>query len=104
MAASQRITSLTNKCSDVMVKINNRDPHTSPLVELYRLIRGSDGARETLGITMCTLSYKEKCAKILREHAEKQAKIKAEWRILVERSRKKNAESSARYAAEHESL
>ena len=89
MAASQRITSLTNKCSDVMVKINNRDPHTSPLVELYRLIRGSDGVREALGITMCTLSYKEKCAQILREHAEKQAKMDVEYKILVEGSRKK---------------
>ena len=30
-----------------------------PLGELYRLTGGWDGVREALGITMCTLSYKE---------------------------------------------
>ena len=82
--ASQRITGVSCKNSDVMVKIeyqnkpsaalmkkiNNRDPHTRPLGsqgELYRLTGGWDGDREALGITMCTLSYKDKCAKILRE-------------------------------------
>ena len=79
-------------------------PHTMPLGELYRLTGGCDGIREALGITRCYLSYKDKCAKILREHAEKQAKMEAEWSILVERGRKKNAESSDRYAAKHEAL
>ena len=104
MATSQRITSVTNKSSDVMVKISNRDPHTMPLGELYRLTGGWDGVREALGITMWNLSYKDKCEKIRRENAEKQAKMEAEWRILVVRGRKKNAESSARYASEHEAL
>ena len=72
--------------------------------DLYRLTGGWDGVREALGITLCTLSYKDKCAKINREHAEKQAKIEAEYKILVEVSRKKNAERSARYAAEFEAL
>ena len=62
-----------------------------PLGELYRLTGGWDGVREALNITMCTISYKDKCAKIIREHAEKQAKMEAEWKILVERDRKKNA-------------
>ena len=48
--------------------------------------------------------YKDKCAKILREYAEKQAKMEAEYKLLVVISRKKNAESLARYAAEHEAL
>ena len=72
MATSQRIT---NKCSDdmvkiddpykpsveIMTKINHIDPHTMPLGELYRLTGGWDGVREALGITMCNLSYKDKC-------------------------------------------
>ena len=70
-----------------------------PLGELYRLTGGWGGVREALGITMCTLSYKDKCEKIRREHAEKQAKIEAECKILIERDRKQNAESSALIAA-----
>ena len=102
--SSQRITGVTTKCSEVMLKINNRDPHTMPLGELYRLTGGWDGVREALGITMCTLSYKDKCEKILRDHAEKQSKIKAECAISIERDRKKNAASSAIIAARHEAL
>ena len=102
--STQRITQVTSKNSDVMVKINNRDPHTMPLGELYRLTRGWDGVREALGITMCTLSYEDKCAKILRDYEAKQAKIKAECAISIERDRKKNAESSALIAARHEAL
>ena len=104
MAATQRITGVTNKSSDVMVKINNRDPHTMPLGYLYRLTGGWDGVREALGITMCTLSYKDKCAKILRDHAEKQAKMEAACKISIERDRRKNAASSALIAAKHEAL
>ena len=89
---------------EILRKINNRDPHTMPLGDLYRLTGGWDGVREALGITMCTLSYKDKCAKILREHAAKQAKIEAECAISIERDRKKNAESSALIAARHEAL
>ena len=89
---------------EILRKINNRDPHTMPLGELYRLTGGWDGVREALGITMCTLSYKEKCEKILRKHAEKQAKIRAECAISIERDRKKNAASSALIAARHEAL
>ena len=93
--SSQRITSVTTNCSDVMVKISNRDPRTMPLGELYRLTGCWDHVREALVITMCTLSYKEKCEKILREHAEKQAKMKIESGISIERDRKKNADSSS---------
>ena len=89
--SSQRITSMTAKFSDVMIKINKRDTHTMPLGELFRLTGGWDGVREALGITMCTLSYKEKCEKILRDHAEKQAKMEATCKISIERDRKKNA-------------
>ena len=103
-SATQRITEVTSKNSDVLVKINNRDPHTMPLRDLYRLTGGWDGVREALGITMCTLSYKDKCAKILRDYEAKQAKIKAEFAISIERDRKKNAESSALIAARHEAL
>ena len=99
MAATQRITGVTNKSSDVMVKINNRDPHTMPLGELYRLTGGWDGVREALGITMCTLSYKDKCKKILSEHADKQAVMKTECEISIEKDRKKKADSSAIIAA-----
>ena len=102
--SSQRITSVATKCSDVMTKINYRDPHTMPLGELYRLTGGWDGVREALGITMCTLSYKEKCEKILREHAEKQDKMQAECAISIERDHRKNAASSAIIAAKHEAL
>ena len=102
--ASQRITGVTSKSSDVMVKINNRDPNTMPLGDLYRLTGGWDGVREALGITMCTISYKDKCAKILREHAAKQAKIEAQCAISIERDRMKNAASSALIAARHEAL
>ena len=35
---------------------------------------------------------------------EKQAKMKADYKLLVEVSRKKNAESSVRYAAEFEAM
>ena len=115
---SHRITGVTTKCSENMVKIeepakpsieilrkiNYRDPHTMPLGELYRLTGGWDGVREALGITMCTLSYKDKCAKILRDYEAKQAKIKAECAISIERDRKKNAESSALFAARYEAL
>ena len=83
-----------------MVEINYRDPHTMPLGEIYRLTGGWDGVREVLGITTCALIYKEKWAK----HAQKQAKMEAEYKILVEVSRKKNAESSAEYAAEFEAI
>ena len=104
MAATQRITGVTSKCSDVMVKINNRDPHTMPLGDLYRFTGGWDGVREALGITLCTLNYKDKCEQILRKHAEKQAKIEAECAISIERDRRKNAASSAIIAAKHEVL
>ena len=53
---------------------------------------------------MCTLSYKDKSAKILREHAEKQAEMEAQCRISIEKDRRKNAESSALIAAKHEAL
>ena len=104
MAATQRITGVTNKSSDVMVKINKRDPHTMPLEDLYRLTGGWDGVREALGITMCTLSYKDKCEQILRKQAEKQAKMHAECEISIEKDRRKNAASSAIIAAKHEAL
>ena len=103
-SATQRITEVTSKNSDMLVKINNRDPHTMPLGDLYRLTGGWDGLREALGITMCTLRYKDKCTKILREHAEKQAKMRAECAISIERDRMKNAASSALIAARHEAL
>ena len=74
------------------------------LGELYWYTGCWDGVREALGITMCTLSYKDKCEKILREHGEKQAKIKAECMISIEKDRKKNAESSAIIAAKHEAI
>ena len=102
--SSQRITSVATKCRVVMTKINYRDPHTMPLGELYRLTGGWDGVREALVITMCTLSYKEKCEKILRKHAEKQAKMQAECAISIERDRQKNAASSAIIAAKQEAL
>ena len=102
--SSQRITGVTTKCSVVMLKINNIDPHTMPLGELYRLTGGWDGVREALGITMCTLSYKDKCEKILRDHAAKQAKMRAECAISIEKDRMKNAASSAIIAAKHEAL
>ena len=101
MAATQRINGVSSKCGDVMTKINNRDPHTMPLGDLYRLTGGWDGVREALGITMCTLSYKEKCQKILREHAEKEARMKAECAISIEKDRVKNAASSAIIEAKH---
>ena len=103
-SATQRITEVTSKNSDVLVKINNRDPHTMPLGDLYRLTGGWDGVREALGITMCTLSYKDKCEQILRKHAEKQAKMRAECEISIEKDRRKNAASSAIIAANHEAL
>ena len=103
-SATQRITEVTSKNSDVLVKINNRDPHTMPLGDLYRLTGGWDGVREALGITMCTLSYKDKCEKILRDHAVKQAKVQAECAISIEKDRMKNAASSAIIAAKHEAL
>ena len=86
---SQTITSVAKKCSDVMTKINYRDPHTMPLGELYRLTGGWDGVREALGITMCTLSYKDKCEQILRKHSEKQGRMQAECAISNKRDRKK---------------
>ena len=99
-----KIANSNKPSTEIMRKINNRDPHTMPLGELYRLTGGWDGVREALGITMCTLSYKDKCEKIRREHEEKQAKMEAEYKICVELSRKKNAESSAIIAAKHEAL
>ena len=69
------------------------------LGKLYRLTGGWDVVLEALGITMCTLSYKDKCAKILREHAVKKAKVEAEYKLLVERNQRNNAEISAMYAA-----
>ena len=53
---------------------------------------------------MCTLSYKDKCEKILSEPAEKQAKMRAECEISIEKDRRKNAASSAIIAAKHEAL
>jgi len=102
---SSRITALDTKpCSDIMEKIGHRDPHTMPLGELYRLTGGWDGVREALGIQMCTLSYKDKCAKIMAEHKAKQEKFAAEYKLEVEKSRQHNAAISARIAAEHEAL
>ena len=102
---SSRITAVDTKpCSDIMEKIGKRDPHTMPLGELYRLTGGWDGVREALGIQMCTLSYKDKCAKILAEHAAKQAKFAAEYQVALEKDRKAAAESSAQIAAKHEAL
>ena len=81
-----RITAVDVKpCSDIMEKIGNRDPHTMPLGELYRLTGGWDGVREALGIQMCTLSYKDKCAKIMAEHKAKQEKFAAEYKLEVEK-------------------
>ena len=102
---TNRITAVDTKpCSDIMEKIGNRDPHTMPLGELYRLTGGWDGVREALGIQMCTLSYKDKCAKIMAEHKAKQEKFAAEYKLEVEKSRQHNAAISARIAAEHEAL
>jgi len=70
-----------------MAKIGNRDPHTMPLGELHRLTGGWDGVREALGIQMCTLSYKEKCAKIMVENKAKEAKFAAEYQIALEKDR-----------------
>ena len=89
--SSQRITGVTTKCSEVMLKINNRDPHTMPLGELYRLTGGWDGVREALGITMCTLSYKDKCAKIIREHTAIIA-ARHEALLAAKRSAKRKAD------------
>ena len=100
---SSRITAVDTKpCSDIMEKIGNRDPHTMPLGELYRLTGAWYGVREALGIQMRTLSYKDNCAKIMAEHKAKQKRFSAEYKLEVEKSRRHNAEISARFAAEHE--
>ena len=68
-----------------------------PLGELYRLTGGWDGVREALGITLCTLSYKDKCAEIRREHAEKQEKMEAERRIFINKQNKQNNQKKENY-------
>ena len=60
-----------------------------PLGELYQFTGEWDGVREALGITMCTLSSKEKCKKILREHSEKQAMMQANVRFQLKGTARK---------------